>query len=44
VRFGGEGPPPDDELAQLHAKAHHNCFIANSVRTEVTVEPADAVQ
>jgi organic hydroperoxide reductase OsmC/OhrA len=44
VSFGGDGPPPDDELAQLHAKAHHNCFIANSVRTEVTVEPADAAQ
>jgi len=38
VRFGGDGAPSDDELAQLHAKAHHNCFIANSVRTEVTVE------
>ena len=39
VQFGGDGPPPDDELAQLHDKAHHACFIANSVRTEVTVEP-----
>jgi organic hydroperoxide reductase OsmC/OhrA len=39
VRFGGDGPPPDDELARLHDKAHHACFIANSVRTEVTVEP-----
>jgi len=40
VRFGGDRPPPDDELARLHDKAHHACFIANSVRTEVTVEPA----
>lgn len=26
-----------DELARLHDSAHRNCFIANSVRTEVTV-------
>lgn len=38
VRFGGDAAPAGDELARLHDKAHHNCFIANSVRTEVTVE------
>ena len=27
-----------EKLAQLHGKAHHVCFIANSVKTEVTVE------
>ncbi|WP_075219122.1 OsmC family protein [Acuticoccus yangtzensis] len=26
-------------LAALHEKAHHACFIANSVRTEIVVEP-----
>ena len=26
-------------LADLHHKAHENCFIANSVTTTVTVEP-----
>jgi organic hydroperoxide reductase OsmC/OhrA len=26
-------------LAQLHHDAHENCFIATSVKTEVTVEP-----
>lgn len=41
VRFGGDGPPPGDELARLHDKAHHNCFIANSVKTEITVEPQE---
>lgn len=25
-------------LGQLHLAAHHGCFIANSVRTKVTVE------
>lgn len=38
VRFGGT-PPDAAALAHLHEQAHANCFIANSVRTEVRVEP-----
>lgn len=40
VRFGGERLPTAAEVAALHDRAHHECFIANSVRTAVTVEPA----
>ncbi len=40
VRFGGERAPNPEEIAQLHEQAHHACFIANSVKTEVSVEPA----
>jgi organic hydroperoxide reductase OsmC/OhrA len=40
VRFGGDRAPSTEELAQLHDQAHHACFIANSVKTEVRVEPA----
>jgi len=40
VAFGGEQPPSPEELERLHHRAHENCFIANSVRTEVRVEPA----
>jgi organic hydroperoxide reductase OsmC/OhrA len=32
-------PPLPAVLAELHHKAHEKCFIANSVRTEVIVEP-----
>lgn len=40
VRFA-EGTAVDAAaLADLHAKAHAGCFIANSVKTVVTVEPA----
>jgi organic hydroperoxide reductase OsmC/OhrA len=39
VRFGGEAPPAE-ELERLHHRAHENCFIASSVRTDVKVEPA----
>ena len=38
IIFGGERKPTPDELRLLHDQAHHQCFIANSVRTEVTVE------
>ena len=32
------GTPPDAaELAKLHEAAHRNCFIANSIRSEVVV-------
>jgi organic hydroperoxide reductase OsmC/OhrA len=34
------GDAPDEAvLADLHHKSHEACFIANSVNTEVTVEP-----
>ena len=32
-------PPSPAVLAKLHHKAHEKCFIANSVRTQVIVEP-----
>ncbi|RZA32922.1 MAG: OsmC family peroxiredoxin [Lysobacteraceae bacterium] len=35
-----EGSAPDTEaLQRLHHSAHEHCFIANSVKTEVTIEP-----
>jgi organic hydroperoxide reductase OsmC/OhrA len=38
--FSGSSRPAAEELADLHHQAHQRCYIANSVRTEVTVEPA----
>ncbi|MGC8638787.1 MAG: OsmC family protein [Isosphaeraceae bacterium] len=38
IRFGGDKTPGAEELAQMHDQAHRACFIANSVKTEVTVE------
>jgi organic hydroperoxide reductase OsmC/OhrA len=39
VRFDSERTPSTEELRQLHERTHHGCFIANSVKTEVVVEP-----
>jgi organic hydroperoxide reductase OsmC/OhrA len=38
VEFGGDKTPDADQLKELHRKAHELCFIANSVRTDVTIE------
>jgi organic hydroperoxide reductase OsmC/OhrA len=39
VHFAGSRQPSADELQRLHHRAHEECFIANSVRTEVRCEP-----
>jgi organic hydroperoxide reductase OsmC/OhrA len=33
--------PAREDLDRIHELAHENCFIANSVRTEIRVEHAD---
>ena len=38
VTWGGS-PPDEEAIADLHHRAHQDCFIANSVTTDVTVEP-----
>jgi organic hydroperoxide reductase OsmC/OhrA len=34
----GSDAPSQEQLDKLHASAHKHCFIANSVKTEITVE------
>ena len=38
VEFAGDERPSAGELERLHHAAHADCFIANSVTTEVVVE------
>lgn len=40
VRFSGGSLPGAAEHEKLHHEAHALCFIASSVKTEVTCEPA----
>jgi len=37
VTFSGDKRPSEADLADLHHHAHEQCYIANSVKTEVTV-------
>lgn len=39
IRFAGALQPTPAELAALHHAAHEQCFIANSVLSEVRCEP-----
>lgn len=39
VKFSGNKTPTVEELEQLHHKAHEECFIANSVLTEIICKP-----
>ena len=38
IVFAGDTQPDAAEVARLHHVAHEECYIANSVRTEVRVE------
>ena len=38
IRFAGASPPDASEVARLHHVAHEECYIANSVRSEVRVD------
>jgi organic hydroperoxide reductase OsmC/OhrA len=37
IAWGGDRTPSAEQLDKMHHAAHENCFIANSVKTEVTV-------
>jgi organic hydroperoxide reductase OsmC/OhrA len=39
TKFSGDKQPTRPELDEMNHTAHDQCFIANSVKTEVTVEP-----
>ena len=38
VTFAGTRPT-QEQFAQLHEKTHERCFIANSVKTEIILDP-----
>jgi organic hydroperoxide reductase OsmC/OhrA len=40
ITWGGNRQPDEAAIADLHHRAHDACFIANSVTTEVTVQPS----
>jgi organic hydroperoxide reductase OsmC/OhrA len=39
IVYSGGKEPSAEELAHLHEQAHDLCFISNSVKTTVTVQP-----
>ncbi|MBK8399169.1 MAG: OsmC family protein [Leptospiraceae bacterium] len=39
IRFTKETTPTEEVFAKLHETAHINCFIGNSISSEVIIEP-----
>jgi organic hydroperoxide reductase OsmC/OhrA len=44
ISFADAQAPEAAQLAELHHAAHEDCYIANSVLTEVVVEPLPVLQ
>lgn len=42
VKFSGGAAPSSSEFASMHHEAHEECYIANSVKTEIALEPVMA--
>ena len=42
ITFSGDARPTAEDIERLHHASHEACYIANSVKTDVRVEPADA--
>lgn len=40
TQFSGDRIPDAAEISTLHERAHANCFIAHSIRSEVQIRPA----
>jgi organic hydroperoxide reductase OsmC/OhrA len=41
IEWGGDKTPTSEQIDHIHHLAHEQCFIANSVRTNVSIEAAD---
>jgi organic hydroperoxide reductase OsmC/OhrA len=39
VQFSGELLPTREQIAAMHESAHAECYIANSVSTQINIEP-----
>jgi organic hydroperoxide reductase OsmC/OhrA len=40
IEFSGTKQPSAEEIAKIHHLAHEQCFVGNSLKTEITIEPA----
>ncbi|UTV29134.1 OsmC family protein [Photobacterium atrarenae] len=43
ITFSGQKQPTTQQLDKMHHLAHQNCFIANSVKTRITIEARASV-
>jgi organic hydroperoxide reductase OsmC/OhrA len=38
IRWAGQREPSDEQIAQMHSRAHEECVIANSINTDIRIE------
>jgi organic hydroperoxide reductase OsmC/OhrA len=38
IVFGGDHRPTREEIDRIHHESHEQCYIANSLKTEITIE------
>jgi organic hydroperoxide reductase OsmC/OhrA len=38
VKFAGNNLPTQKQVEAMHEEAHHSCFLANSLKTEIKIE------
>ena len=38
IAFGGERRPTREEIDRIHHESHEQCFIANSLKTDIAIE------
>lgn len=38
IQFSGENQPSPEQIDRMHHEAHEQCFIANSVKTDITIQ------
>ena len=41
IAWSGERAPTSGDVAAIHNEAHHECFIANSVKTAIAIKTRD---
>lgn len=39
IKFIGDRQPDPQQIDKIHHQAHQQCFIANSVKTKITIQP-----
>ncbi|HJU70426.1 MAG TPA: OsmC family protein [Paucimonas sp.] len=40
IMFSGDHLPSAEEIAAMHHQAHEQCYIANSLKADIVIEPA----
>ena len=41
IEFSGDKRPTGEQIESIHEQSHRQCFIANSVKTDVIIEPGN---